>query len=370
MRIRKDFWGCGKFLGTATTHNFCALVMILLTAGAAAAQQPTEGATPLPAEPPATSTTSPATSATSPAMSTTSVGISSRSDRQYRIGPGDVIDVRVFNRPQLSHDSLAVSNDGLIRLPFIGEVQAACLTDAELAREIQTRLLKYQRNPQVYVSVKQYNSQPVAIIGAVNSPSRFQLQRRVRLLELLALANGQTGRAGRNIQVLHAEAPTSICEELPSASGTTDEALIGLTSYILRDTLKGIPEANPYVRPGDIITVPEADQAYLIGNVFRPGPVSLGDSITVSRAIVMAGGTAPDTDTSKVRIIRQPAGSTTKTEMIVNLNKVKKNEAVDVVLMANDTIEVPKIGGLKGAFKEVIRTIVPTVAQLPMRVIY
>jgi polysaccharide export outer membrane protein len=328
--------------------------MLLLAASVVVAQQPT-GSMP-PPEP--------------PSAATTSVTTSSRTDRQYRIGPGDVLDVRVFNRPQLSHDSTAVSNDGVIRMPFIGEIQAACLTEGELAKEITTRLLKYQRNPQVHVSVKQYNSQPVSIIGAVNLPSRFQLQRPVRLLELLSLANGPSARAGRSIQVLHAESPNSICAETPASSDSNDDALAGLNSYNLSETLKGNLQANPYLRPGDIVTISEAEQVYIIGNVFKPGPIALSEPITVSRAIVMAGGTAPNTDTGKVRIIRQTPGSTVKTQIIVDLKKVKKNQAEDVALLANDTIEVPTVGGLRGAFKEVIRTIVPTVSQLPVRVVY
>ncbi|MBA3356578.1 MAG: polysaccharide biosynthesis/export family protein [Pyrinomonadaceae bacterium] len=360
MRRLKDSWMCLNFLGNASVCRSCALVVLLSVSGVVVAQHPTVS-TPTPERSPA--------GATSP-VETTSVTTPSTADRQYRIGPGDVLDVRVFNRPQLSHDSMPVTNDGLILLPFIGEIRAACLTAAELAKEITTRLLKYQRNPQVYVSVRQYNSQVVSIIGAVNVPSRFQLQRQVRLLELLSLANGPTGRAGRSIQVLHAEAPTSICEETPTSSDLKDEALAGLSSYNLSETLKGSLQANPYLRPGDIITIPEADLAYIIGNVFKPGPIALTEPITISRAIVMAGGTGRDTDSGNVRIIRQATGSTTKTQIVVDLKKVKKNQAEDVVLLANDTIEVSTVGGIRGAFKEVLRTIVPTVSQLPLRVIY
>ena len=356
----KDAWLYLDSLSIVSVCHSWALILLLSGAGVVVAQQPT--VSPLPAGRTPEATNSP--------VATTSVTTPSMADRQYRIGPGDVLDVRVFNRPQLSHDSMPVTNDGLILLPFVGEIRAACLTAGELAKEITTRLLKYQRNPQVYVSVRQYNSQVVSIIGAVNAPSRFQLQRQVRLLELLSLANGPTKRAGRSIQVLHAEAPTSICEATPAQGDSTDEALAGLSSFDLGETLKGIQQSNPYLRPGDIVTIPEAEQAYIIGNVFQPGPIALSEPITISRAIVMAGGTRPDTDSGNVRIIRQATGSTTKTQIVVDLKKVKKNQADDVALLANDTIEVPTVGGIRGAFKEVLRTIVPSVAQLPLRVIY
>ncbi|MDQ3649236.1 MAG: polysaccharide biosynthesis/export family protein [Acidobacteriota bacterium] len=322
---------------------------------------------PTPAAVPATPT------ATAPAMpmATASSTTSSQASNQYRIGPGDVLDVRVFNRPQLSHESLRVENHGVIRMPFIGEIQAACQTEGELSKEITTRLLKYQRNPQVDVSVKQYNSQPVSIMGAVNAPARFQLQRRVRLLEILSLANGPSPRAGRSIQVLHAESPTSMCE--PTSAPITpeaDAAVTGFSSYSINDTLKGDAQSNPYVRPGDIVTIPDAEQIYIIGNVNRPGAIPLKEPLTISRAIVMAGGTAPNTDTGKVRILRQPPGSADKTQIIVDLKKINKNQAEDIALLANDIIDVPTVGGIRGVFKEIIRTIVPTVSQLPLRVVY
>ena len=351
---RLDFWLCLNSLGMVRMCHTCAVVVLLSVSSGVVAQQPIVS-TPPPERPP---------------TATSSVTTPSPEDRQYRIGPGDVLDVRVFNRPQLSHEAMSVSNDGLIVLPFIGEIRAACLTAGELAKEITTRLLKYQKTPQVFVSVSQYNSQVVSILGAVNAPSRFQLRRQVRLLELLSLANGPSGSAGRSIQVLHAEAPTSICEETPTLSYPNDEAVSGLSSYNLDETLKGSLQANPYLRPGDIVTIPVADQAYILGNVFKPGPITLSEPITVSRAIVMAGGTRPNTDSGNVRIIRQATGSTTKTQIVVDLKKVKKNQAEDVALLANDTIEVPSVGGIRGAFQTVLRTMVPTVAQLPLRVIY
>ncbi len=287
-------------------------------------------ANPAPVEPVPDATT--AADASTPVASATPT---LRAGEHYRIGPGDIIDVRVFNRPQLSKDGVRVNNPGMIKMPFIGEVQAACRTEDELGEDIRTRLLKYQRNPQADVIVRQFNSQPVAVLGAVNVPTRFKLQRQVRLLELLAEVSGPSARAGQSVQVLHTEAPTSMCEEPPAADAADEDAKIGLVSYNLNDTLKGLEQANPYVRPGDIVTVLEAELIYMLGGVSRPGPIPLTfkEPLTISRAIVMAGGTTSGADTGKVRILRQALGSTTKTQLIVNLKKVKKNEADDIALL-------------------------------------
>src|SRR5258708_24669810 len=97
-------------------------------------------------------------------------------------------------------------------MPLIqDEIQAACHTEAELAREIATRYLEYLRNPQVDVFIRDYQSEPVAVLGAVRTPSRFQLQRRVRLLEMLSHVGGPTENAGQSIQIVHTAA-VSGCE--------------------------------------------------------------------------------------------------------------------------------------------------------------
>ncbi|MDX6385620.1 MAG: polysaccharide biosynthesis/export protein [Blastocatellia bacterium] len=219
---------------------------------------------------------------------------------RYRIGPGDVIDIKVFNKPQFSRDGVKVDSRGMIRIPLIkDEIQAACRTEDELATEITTQLKEYVRAPEVIVQIKEYLSEPVAVLGAVRSPSRFQLQRRVRLLELLTFVNGPTENAGRTIQVVHMGPLTSCrtqakAEEKPS----TDSEDLQIEYYKLNDTLKGEEKGNPYVQAGDVISISVADQVYVIGNVVRPTSIALTDTMTVSRAIAMAGGTAIDTKTS------------------------------------------------------------------------
>lgn len=289
------------------------------------------------------------------------------SDDRYRIGPGDVLDIRVFNKPQFSRDGVRVDGRGMIRMPLIqGEIQAACKTEAELAKEITTLYLEYLRSPQVDVFVRDYQSQPVAVLGAVRVPSRFQLQRKVRLLELLSHVGGPTDNAGLSIQIVHT-GTASICETSPQTDSDGSEAS-ALDNYKLSETMKGEENANPYVRPGDIINVPEAEQAFVVGNVLRPAAIPLKDRITVSRAIAMSGGAMPDTKTDRVRIVRQPPGSSAKTEIFVDLKAIDKQKAEDIVLQAGDIVDVPTSSG-KRLLRSLIGAVVPSVAQLPVRVI-
>ena len=281
----------------------------------------------------------------------------------YRIGPGDVLDIRIFSKPQLARDAVRVEGNGMIRMPLIEtEIQAACRTEGELAREISTRYAKFYKNLPVDVFIKEYHSRQVAIIGAVNDQSRFELQRRVRLLELLTYAKGPSQKAGQTINIVHSPA-ASMCP-----NSEADDLAKSFSSYKLSDTLRGEPTANPYLEAGDIVTLPEADQVYVVGNVFTPLTIALKEPITLSRAIAMAGGVRQDTKKDKIRIVRQEPGASTKKEVIVDLYAIEKRRAEDPILAPNDIIDVPTSAG-KSFLRSLVQGVVPGVGQLPVRVI-
>jgi len=280
-------------------------------------------------------------------------------DNLYRIGPGDVLSITILDRPELSGDSIRVDGRGVIPMPMIPEgLQVSCRTEAEVAKQISKGYAKYLKDPDVKVFVKEYQSQPVAAIGAVGAPGRFQLQRRVRLLELLTYAGGPGPAAGRSVQIIHDAAAPS-CEAAPTSDADS------FVSFNLSDTLRGVEQANPYVRPGDIITIPVADQVFVLGNIRNPAPIPLKDSITISQAIAMAGGTLPDTKRERVRIVRQGQGGT-RTEIFVDLKAIDKQQAQDIALQANDIVEVPKATGVGQSLKVMLKTVVPTLARLPI----
>jgi polysaccharide export outer membrane protein len=332
------------------------LVLLLLPATLVAAQQAPNKAA-IPESKPGEQTAAPA-------------------DERYRIGPGDLLEVRVFNRPQLSRDAVRVDARGMIRMPLVEEeIQAACHTEGEVAHAIHEHYLKYQRNPQVDVFVKEFNSQPVAVIGAVDKPGRFQLQRRIRLLELISLAGGPTDKAGKRIQVAHSSThsicaqPSTPADNLASTQDDTQPAETNdFDIYNLNETLRSDDASNPYVLPGDVITVLEAEQAYVVGNVFKPAAIPLKEPTTVSQAIAMAGGALPDTKTDRIRIIRKVAGASSKVELFVSLPEIVKQRAVDVVLDPGDIVEVPVSGG-KRMMRTIYSALGPAFGNLPIYVL-
>jgi polysaccharide export outer membrane protein len=306
---------------------------------------------------------------------------------QYRIGARDVLTIRVTAPDivsQFSAEALEVNECGMIPLLSVqheeqNEVKAAGMTTNELQEYLRRFYTKYKRNPQVVVKVKEYNSQPVAINGAVARPGQFQLRRPVRLLELLQFyAGGATERSGGRVQLARMPAlgtcaakpsqPEPNAQAAQTVTPIDDSNMPSFLSFKLEETLKGDERANPYLQPGDVITLPEAKEAYVVGNVLRPGPIALRDDhLTVSRAVAMVGGTMPDTKQEKVRIVRQEANGASR-EFFVDLNAIKKHQAEDVALLPNDIVEVPVAGG-KRILRSLVGAFVPSVGQLPVQVI-
>lgn len=294
---------------------------------------------------------------------------------QYRIGVGDILSVKVVAGkivPEFTTEATEVNGCGKIPLLSVqhedrNEIQAAGRTSADLAEELRAFYMKYKRNPQVIVTIREYNSQPVMINGAVVKAGQFQMRRPVRLMELVQRhAGGRTERASGRIQL--ARLPLySMCQTPDAVARAGDE--ISFLFFNLEETLSGAEQSNPYLRPGDVVTVLEAKEAYVVGNVLRPGPILLNyEGITVSRALAMAGGLMPDSRKEKIRVIRHDQKTNATSEIFVDLVAIDKRRAQDLALQPNDIIEVPVSGG-KRLLRSLVGTIVPTVGQLPVQVI-
>lgn len=308
----------------------------------------------------------------------------------YQIGPGDELDVRVFGRQELGR-IVRVDNFGRIRLPFLNEVPAACMTEAQLAVSIAEKYKKYLKDPQVDVLVKDYRSQPVAVIGAVANPGRFQLQRRVRLLELITFAGGPNGHAGGTVHVIHSSEHTYCQPEAPKdqpkvegnkteenkvevgkdevkTEGDSDPLYAGLSAIKLKDVLNGAPSANPFVQPGDIVSIPEADQIFVTGSVVKPGAYPMLNRITLTQAVALAGGVNMEGARNRVRLVRQEPGSDNRKETIYSIDDITKRKIQDVTLLPNDIVEVPG-STMRNATRSVLGVSISMLSALPYFII-
>jgi polysaccharide biosynthesis/export protein len=298
--------------------------------------------------------------------------------KTYLLGPGDVVDVRVFGQPDLSSTAQVDGDGNLSALPFLETpIRAKCRSDKEVQKDITLAYAKFINNPQVSVRItERLSRQPATVFGAVRQASRVEMKRKVRLNELMAVSGGFTERASGTIQILHTE--PLMCPEAgeEALAAPIDATRIPLSIVKIADLRAGKPEANPFIRPGDYVLVTEAEPVYITGAVLSPGGVYLREQLTLSRALAMVGGARKEAKLSDVVIYRQIPGSINQETIHVDVAAIKKNLKPDFVLQPYDTIEVnesspfssQRLGQtLIGAFTGAIST---TGSSLPMRVLY
>jgi polysaccharide export outer membrane protein len=272
----------------------------------------------------------------------------------YLIGPEDVLDIEVFDVPEL-HKIVRVSNDGVIALALIGRVKAAGLTTEQLRQRLEaTYGESYLQKPQVTVFVTEFHAQPVSVIGAVEKPGLYQLTGPRTLIEILSMAGGLAKRssapAGKTLYVTRKEGfgDLSVAEGMQLVAPEKLEINISRLLYSHKDVL------NIEIQPRDTISVTKADIVYVVGSVRKPGGFVLEDreKVTVMQALALAEGFFGSPAKSSARVIRRaPDGS--RTEIRVNLTKVLNGKAEDVEMAGNDILFVPdsasKAGLRRGA---------------------
>ncbi|MGH7805060.1 MAG: polysaccharide biosynthesis/export family protein, partial [Candidatus Binatia bacterium] len=265
--------------------------------------------------------------------------------QSYRIGPGDVVEVGVFELKELNR-RVRVSDTGEILLPLVGAVPAAEMTEAELGDEIAARLERdYLRNPQVDVFVAEYQSALVAVTGSVEKPGLFPLTRdRNSLLDLLSEAGGPTNEAGGVLELMPARSAGAV-ETLArvQASGVaTATPSVGGVSIDIQELMSG---SNPTllalrVMPGDVIFVPVAGAVSVEGWVEKPGSYKIDRGMTVLSAIAAGGGELFPAALSRVELYREGVGRGGGGEQIVDIDAVREGRTQDVVLQAGDIVRV------------------------------
>ena len=298
--------------------------------------------------------------------------------KNYLLGPGDVIDVRVFGQPDLNAIAEVDSDGNISSLPFLETpIRAKCRTEKDIQKDIAAAYSKYLKGPQVSVRITERKSrQPATIFGAVRQPTRLLMVRKNRLNEIMAASGGFTERASGTIQILHTE--PVMCPEPgdEAAAAPIDGTKVPLEVVKIQDLKAGKVEANPFIRPGDYIIVTEAEPVYITGSVVSPQGVFMRDQLTLSLAIAMVGGVKKEAKTSDVRIYRQKPGSKEQETIKVDLSAIKKNQSPDILLQPYDVVEVSEAGmfsakrlpstllsGVSGGFQSMFTAI-------PTRVLY
>jgi len=286
------------------------------------------------------------------------------SDSESRIGPDDLLDITVFEAPDLNR-TLRVSANGEISFQLLGAIKAGGLTPRQLELILQESLRRtYMKDPHVGVFVRELQSHPVSVVGAVKRPGVFQIRGTKTVLELLSMAEGLADDAGDTVVVMRGatEPRTNGEGQIKVSSGADEETtanvptLVETRGEIVEINLKSLmdsvdPAFNLPVHPGDIVKVPRAGIVYVVGEVRKPGGFVLrnNENITVLQALALAEGLTRTSLKSQARIIRTDQGTDKRIETPIDLGKVLASKSSDILLQPNDILFVPD-SSAKSAF--------------------
>ena len=260
------------------------------------------------------------------------------------ISSGDLLDLLVFDTPELS-TKLRVTDRGEIGLPLAGSIRVSGLTAEQAGQAIEGRFreAKILKDPHVSVTVLEYATQGVTVVGEVKNPGVYPLQGVHGPLDLIAAAGGFTSNAGRTVTINHRSDP-----DRPVVANL-DNQVDGPGAF-------GID-----VRPGDTIVVSHTGIVYVMGDVGKPGGFAIerNDRLTVLQAIALAQGTNRTAALDRTKLIRITVAG--REEIPVPLKKILANKAVDKPLVGNDILFVPS-SAAKGTLVS-IETLLPAVAS-------
>jgi len=271
----------------------------------------------------------------------------------YILGPNDQITIRALDAEEISDKIYRVGSDGDLTVPMIGRLKVAGLTAGQLESELAARLEKYIRHPKVAVTVTEFHSQPVSVIGAVTTPGIVQLQGRKTLVEVLSMAGGLRNDAGQNVTITRRleSGPLPLSGARPDATGQ-----FTIAEVRLKDVLEARkPEQNITVEPNDIISVPRAETIYVLGAVNKAGGFVLNDrdALSVLQALSLAGGLERTAAPQKAKILRITPGTTKREEVPLDLKPIFSGKASDVALQPDDILFIPDSTQKKAALRAV-----------------
>lgn len=312
----------------------------------------------------------------------TNSAASTAGPQDYRIGFDDVLDISVFEAQELNRE-VRVSSAGVISLPLLESVHAAELTPRELELVLEELLRRtYMKDPHVSVFVREMQSHPVSVLGAVRKPGVFQVRGSKTLLEILSLAEGLADDAGETAIIMrgaglqnNASSDAEIVSP-PKENANNERAMAdprgngvpsaNVVQVSLNDLLDSSDlRQNPIVNPGDIVKVLRAGIVYVVGEVQRPGGFVMksNEKMSVLQVIALSGGLTRTASKAGVRIIRTDVQNGQREQTPIDLAKILAGKAPDQMLAARDIVFVPNSAG-KTTFSRGMEVAVQTLTGL------
>lgn len=271
----------------------------------------------------------------------------SADETKYRLGIGDQVAVNVLGEAEFT-GTFRVGSDGSIDYPYLRAIPVRGATTEELARTLTEKLKDgYLKDPQVTVSIKEFQSQKILIVGAVTKPGRYVLTGETKIIDALSMAGGITSSGGKRVILLRGD-PESLAQQ----KSEEKDNLKSLSEVKISDKVEptiidyyglvhqGDFSQNLVLRDGDIINIPEANEIYVLGNVAKPGPVKFEERMTIVQAITQAGGTTAAASPRSAYILRR--GAEGQAKIPIRLDRILVNKEKNVILLANDVIVIPE----------------------------
>ena len=286
------------------------------------------------------------------------------------VGTGDLLHIEVFDVPELSRD-VRVGDGGDISYPLIpAKITAAGLTPFQLEEKMEQLLIEngLVTHPQVSVFVKEQNSQPVSVVGAVLRPMVYQVIRPTTLLEILAGAGGITDDAGSFVIVTRSPTAPAARNAAAvigasangrvgaSAGAATADDPLGENPQIVTIRLQSLLESgdasfNILIHGGDVVSVPRAGIVYVTGaGITQPGGYVLqshGEQITALKAVALAHGLTGFAKADSAVIMRSNPITGQKDVIPVRIKQIENQKTEDVAMRSNDILYIPDSKGLK-----------------------
>lgn len=235
---------------------------------------------------------------------------------EYRLGPGDVVRVTVYENEDMTTED-RITEKGVITMPLMGQVHIAGLTKVAAEGAIQKALSenKLVKNPSVTVRVVQYRSQLISVVGSVVKPGNYAIDKNSSLLELLALAGGVAADGDdERVSIIRTE------------SGVPTKVDVN-TRTLLEKAHMG---DNVEVVAGDVIFVPKAPMFYVYGEVHRPGAYRLQRDMTVLQALSVGGGLTPRGTERGIKINRRNDDGGSRIVEVLLSERLKPDDVITV----------------------------------------
>ncbi len=269
----------------------------------------------------------------------------------YRIGPDDILDVDAYNLDELKK-TVRVNAAGEIALPLVGILQVKGMTPSQVEGEITRRLDRYVEQTVVNVTVKEFQSQRISVVGAVRNPHVFAITGQRYLLDTLMMAGGLSSEAGRVCYIIRQVRTDETGKPAEDGAKPRAETIIIDLDELL---IKGNYSLNVPVYANDIVNVPRGGIFFVDGEVNAPGSYVLSGKMTLVQAITMAKGVSPEAQLGDVRIFRD-YGKGERDVISADYGDMRDGKKPDILLEENDIIIVPK-NGLKSFFGTFMNTV-------------